>query len=109
VGLRSKGEAMMSIKMTEAEHYKQRKKDSNAQRKRIMQSVDTFPYLMLDVTDTRIARPECCEMDGKVRRWDDQFWQNNFPPCEKKGCLCRVIAYTEGMLKRRGLTVEGSE
>ncbi len=94
----------MSIKMTEEEHYRLRKRDSDAQRKRIMQSIDTFPYLMLDVVDFDKAKPECCAMDGKALRHDDTFWEEHFPPCNKI-CLCGVIQYSELMLKKRGIQI----
>jgi hypothetical protein len=84
--------------------YRQRKIDCEAQRERIIQSVSTFPYLMLDVVDFDKAKPECCAMDGKALRYDDPFWQEHFPPC-KKTCKCRVIQYSEKMLQKRGVAI----
>ena len=97
----------MGKEMSEEEHYRLRKRDSDAQHRRIMQSVDTFPYLMLDIVELGRAKPECCAMDGKVLRYDDPFWKEHFPPCNKT-CLCRVIQYSEGMLKRRGISIDTS-
>lgn len=91
-------------RMTNEDHYKLRKIDSDAQRNRIMEAADTFPYLMLDVVDFNKAKLECCAMDGKAMRYDDPFWESHFPPCNKT-CLCRVIQYSESMLKARGIPI----
>ncbi len=94
----------MGKRLSEEENYQLRKKHSDEQRKRIMLSVDTFPYLMLDVADPRRAKPECCAMDGKALRYDHPYWTDHYPPCTKT-CLCGVIQYSEKMLLKHGIPI----
>jgi len=77
-----------------------------SQYRRALQSRDTFPLLQLDVPDQQKARPECVARDGMVMHFDDDYWKDGFPPCERLDCLCRTIRMTEKMAKRRGLNVD---
>lgn len=72
---------------------------------RIVEAAESFPYLMLDVTEMQRARPECVAMDGKARRWDDPYWKTGFPPCERKNCLCRVIQMGQRQIDRGNVEV----
>jgi uncharacterized protein with gpF-like domain len=95
----------MSERMTPEQHRALRLADSQAQHKRIVQSSATLPYLMLDVPETQRARQECLAMDGCARRWDDPYWEKNFPPCERQDCLCRVIQMGQRQIDRNAVKV----
>ena len=82
---------------------------SQLQWQRIIESADTFPFLMFDVTDKTRARPQCVEMDGRARRVDDPFWKTNYPPCERPDCLCRVIQMGQRQIDRQGVTIIPSD
>ncbi|MDO8933049.1 MAG: phage minor head protein [Rhodocyclaceae bacterium] len=95
----------MAKPITPAEHHAQRVADSATQRQRITAAVQSFPYLMLDVPEKQRARPECIAMDGCARRWDDPYWEKNFPPCERQDCLCSVIQMGQRQIDRHGVKV----
>lgn len=95
----------MSEQMTPEQHHALRLADSQAQRERIAQAAETMPYLMLDVPETQRARPECLAMDGCARRWDDPYWEKNFPPCDRLDCLCSVIQMGQRQIDRNAVKV----
>ena len=72
---------------------------------RIQDSAETMPYLMMDVPEKLKAKPECVAMDGRARRVDDPYWKTHYPPCERAGCLCRVIQMGDRQIERHGVTV----
>jgi len=74
-----------------------------AQRKRMLEAIETAPFWMLDVPNKCQAKPECVALDGQVMRWNDPYWDTGFPPCDRAGCMCRVIALGERQLKRLGI------
>lgn len=78
---------------------------SRLQWQRIQESAEALPYLMLDVPEKLKAKPECVAMDGCARRVDDPYWASRFPPCERVGCLCRVIQMGDRQIERHGVTV----
>lgn len=47
----------------------------------------------------------CRDLDGKVFKFDDAFWNTNYPP-RHYNCRSRVVALNERELKRYGGTVE---
>lgn len=72
--------------------------------KMVAETSDAFPYVMyVAVMDTR-TRPAHAALNGKVWRKDDPAWEVIRPP-NGYNCRCSMVALTEGMLKRRGLTV----
>lgn len=77
-----------------------------SQHRRILHSRDSFPYLMLSVPQPNKARPECVARDGKLLHLDHDYWRDGLPPCDRLDCLCRVIPMNDGMIRRRGLTVD---
>lgn len=79
-----------------------------SQYRRALQTRDAFPLLLLDVPNEKKARPQCVARDGMVMSFDDEYWKDGFPPCERLDCLCRTIQMTERMAKRRGLNVDSS-
>lgn len=99
----------MAKPMTPEENRALRQFHSDEQKKRIAEAVGSFPYLMLDVPETQRARPVCLAMDGCARRWDDPYWEKNFPPCERKDCLCRVIQMGDRQIERNAVKVLAPE
>lgn len=72
---------------------------------RIQETAEALPFLMLDVTPGKPVRPECVQMDGVARRVDDPYWKENYPPCERIDCMCRVIQLGQRQLDRLGVKV----
>ena len=67
-------------------------------------AVEMRPYWMYDAVDDDRTRPLHKKMDGVVRRYDDEFWDQWYPP-NGFGCRCGVISLSESAVKRRGLTI----
>ncbi|MPN59675.1 hypothetical protein SDC9_207397 [bioreactor metagenome] len=82
---------------------------SKLQRQRIEGAAEALPYLMLDVTPGTSVRPQCIEMDGIARRVDDPYWRENYPPCDRIDCMCRVIQLSDRQVQREGITVLPTE
>ena len=67
-------------------------------------AVETRPYWMYDAVDDDRTRPQHKMMDGVVRRYDDEFWDQWYPP-NGFNCRCGVISLSESAVKRLGLTI----
>lgn len=69
------------------------------------ENADDRPYWQyIAVMDSR-TRPEHWELNGKVFRFDDVFWETHYPPNGFR-CRCRVRALTGKQIKDRDITVE---
>jgi SPP1 gp7 family putative phage head morphogenesis protein len=69
------------------------------------ENADDRPYWQyVAVMDSR-TRPEHWELNGKVFRFDDVFWETHYPPNGFR-CRCRVRALTGKQIKDRDITVE---
>ncbi len=68
---------------------------------------EIFSYLELTVFefDRANARPQCIAIEGKALHLNNPYWKDNFPPCEKLECPCRVTAKTERGVQRDGLEI----
>lgn len=68
---------------------------------------DTHPYWQyIAVLDAR-TRPTHRAFSGRIYRWNDPIWNTHWPPLGFN-CRCRVRAYTEAQIQRRGLAVDSS-
>ncbi|KKP40296.1 MAG: phage Mu F virion morphogenesis protein [Candidatus Peregrinibacteria bacterium GW2011_GWC2_33_13] len=56
----------------------------------------------------RRTRPSHAQLNGKVFRYDDPFWDSFYPP-NGWGCRCRVRALSDDNLKDRNFDVDSSE
>lgn len=73
--------------------------------KEMMENVGHRPYWQyIAVMDGR-TRPAHAAMNGKVLRYDNPWWNVNYPP-NGFGCRCRVRALTAEQLKEKGLKVD---
>lgn len=79
--------------------------NSLEQRRRMLERAESFPFFMLSVPEKWRARPECAEMDGCARGWNDPYWAKNFPPCERLNCLCGVIQTAPRQIEREHIKV----
>ncbi|MBI5634868.1 MAG: phage head morphogenesis protein [Nitrospirae bacterium] len=78
----------------QAGHYKRQREVASA-----------MPYWQyVAVMDSR-TRPGHAAMNGKVFRYDSEFWKKNYPP-NGFNCRCTVVALTEGQIKKLGLPVQ---
>jgi SPP1 gp7 family putative phage head morphogenesis protein len=66
------------------------------------------PYWKFVAVMDKSTTPGCRELDGKVFRFDDNFWNTNYPPRHYK-CRSRVVALNERELQRYGGTVESGD
>lgn len=58
--------------------------------KQIEQDADLFPFIQYDTIGDDRVRPEHAALDGVVKRWDDPFWDQYFPPNGWR-CRCDVL------------------
>lgn len=66
---------------------------------------EIFSYLILYASDRDKARPQCLAIEGKALHRSNPYWKDNFPPCERLDCRCRVTAKTEHGVQRNGLEI----
>jgi len=71
-------------------------------------NTDDRPYWQyVAVMDSR-TRPSHAQLNGRVFRYDDPFWDSFYPP-NGWGCRCRVRALSEENLKDRNLEIDSSK
>jgi SPP1 gp7 family putative phage head morphogenesis protein len=59
-------------------------------RNQMQDLADRYPMWRF-IADDRDRMPEHCrELNGKIFRYDDPFWETHYPPCEWPECSCRV-------------------
>ena len=75
--------------------------------KQQLENADYEPYWQYIAVLDQKTRPAHAALNGKVFRYDDPFWGAMYPP-NGWNCRCRVAAYSESRLKRRGLDVSDS-
>lgn len=75
--------------------------------KQQLENADSAPYWRYIAVLDQKTRPAHAALNGKVFRHDDPFWGAMYPP-NGWNCRCRVAAYSESRLKRRGLEVSDS-
>lgn len=75
--------------------------------KQQLENADSAPYLCYIAVLDQKTRPAHAALHNMVFRYDDPFWGAMYPP-NGYGCRCRVAAYSEFRLKRRGLKVSDS-
>lgn len=75
--------------------------------KQQLENADSAPYLRYIAVLDQKTRPAHAALHNMVFRFDDPFWGAMYPP-NGWNCRCRVAAYSESRLKRRGLKVESS-
>lgn len=75
--------------------------------KQQLENADSAPYLCYIAVLDQKTRPAHAALHNMVFRYDDPFWGAMYPP-NGYGCRCRVAAYSESRLKRRGLKVSDS-
>ena len=68
-------------------------------------AVEARPYWMYDAVNDERTRPTHKMMDGQVRRYDDPFWDEWYPP-NGFGCRCGVITLSAQQVKQRGIDVQ---
>lgn len=75
--------------------------------KQQLENADSAPYLCYIAVLDQKTRPAHAALHNMVFRYDDPFWGAMYPP-NGWNCRCRVAAYSESRLKRRGLKVSDS-
>lgn len=65
-----------------------------------------WEYVSQLVGDSR--RPEHVALHGKAFRYDDPFWDKNYPP-NGWGCECEVLSKSEAEAEREGLEILSSD
>ena len=59
-------------------------------RKQMLELAERHP-LWRFIADEREGMPkQCRKLHGRTIRYDDPFWETNYPPCEWPECGCRV-------------------
>ena len=75
--------------------------------KQQLENADAAPYLRYIAVLDQKTRPAHAALHNMVFRYDAPFWGAMYPP-NGWNCRCRVAAYSESRLKRRGLKVSDS-
>lgn len=70
--------------------------------------VEMRPYWLYDAVNDGATRPSHRALDGMVRRHDDPFWEEWYPP-NGFNCRCRVIPLSAEAVARRGLTIQSGD
>ena len=68
-------------------------------------AVEARPYWMYDAVNDERTRPTHKMMDAQVRRYDDPFWDEWYPP-NGFSCRCGVITLSAQQVKQRGIDVQ---
>lgn len=71
---------------------------------RIQARKGLFPFLRYVPSISSHPRDSHRPFYGLVRPVDDPFWLAHYP-CREYGCKCGVVAFSQGMLDREGLSV----
>jgi len=71
-------------------------------------NTENRPYFQYVAVMDRRTRPSHAMLNGRVFRYDDEFWNSFYPP-NGWGCRCRVRALSDENLKNRNLDVDSSE
>lgn len=71
-------------------------------------NVENRPYFQYVAVMDRRTRPSHAMLNGRVFRYDDEFWNSFYPP-NGWGCRCRVRALSEDNIKGRKLDVDSSK
>lgn len=59
-------------------------------------NLDRRPLWQLRVVGDAADWPACTKHDGRIERWDHEFWRSHGPQhCKQVGCRCTVRALTE--------------
>jgi SPP1 gp7 family putative phage head morphogenesis protein len=72
------------------------------------ENTDNRPFWQYIAVMDRRTRPSHAMLNGRVFRFDDEFWNDFYPP-NGWGCRCRVRALSEGNIKDRNLAVDSAE
>ena len=72
--------------------------------KQMKENADNEPFWQYVAVLDQKTRPAHAALNGIIFRHDDPFWDAMYPP-NGWNCRCRVRAYSESRLKRRGLEV----
>lgn len=75
--------------------------------KQQLENADYEPFWQYVAVLDQKTRPAHAALHNMVFRYDDPFWGAMYPP-NGWNCRCRVAAYSESRLKRRGLKVSDS-
>ena len=70
-------------------------------------NTENRPYFQYVAVMDRRTRPAHAQLNGRVFKYDDEFWNSFYPP-NGWGCRCRVRALSEDNLKERDLVVDSS-
>jgi len=71
-------------------------------------NVENRPYFQYVAVMDRRTRPSHAMLNGRVFRYDDEFWNSFYPP-NGWGCRCRVRALSNENLSDRKLEVDSSK
>ena len=71
-------------------------------------NIENRPYFQYVAVMDRRTRPSHAQLNGRIFRYDDEFWNSFYPP-NGWGCRCRVRALSETNIKDRKLGVDSSK
>ena len=71
-------------------------------------NIENRPYFQYVAVMDRRTRPSHAQLNGRIFRYDDEFWNSFYPP-NGWGCRCRVRALSGTNIKDRKLGVDSSK
>lgn len=73
--------------------------------KQMIDNKDSRPFWQYFTMDDGRVRASHARLEGKVFKWDDEFWNYFYPP-NGWGCRCKVMALSDEEMKREGIAEE---
>lgn len=69
-------------------------------REQLLEVAESRPYWQFRAGAHERTPQSCLENDGVIKHYQDQFWQENLPPCGSRHCRCTVFSLSDRDIAR---------